>query len=104
VTEALGSGTLPDGRRGFFHPDNFTFGQRFYLSTLYAAVEAVAGVQSVIVSAIHRQYALEPEAETRANLARGFIDVGEFAVIRLDNAPSFPENGILHLNLQGGIA
>ena len=28
---------LPDGRRGVFHPDNFTFGQPVYLSRLYAA-------------------------------------------------------------------
>src|SRR5262249_33234057 len=28
---------LPDGRRGFFHPDNFSFGQTVYLSALYAA-------------------------------------------------------------------
>src|SRR5439155_25348970 len=31
------SGTLPDGRRGVFHPDNLTFGQTVYLSPLYAA-------------------------------------------------------------------
>ena len=104
ITEALSDETLPDGRKGFFHPDNYTFGQRFYLSPLYAAVEGVAGVQSVTISRIHRQYALDPEAETVANLKRGFIDVGEFAVIRLDNSANFPENGILHLNMQGGIA
>lgn len=26
--------TLPDGRRGFFHPDNFSFGQPLYLSRI----------------------------------------------------------------------
>ena len=38
---------LPDGRRGLFHPDNFTFGQPVYLSRLYAAAHAVDGVDSV---------------------------------------------------------
>ena len=38
---------LPDGRRGLFHPDNFTFGQTVYLSPLIAAAQAVAGVASV---------------------------------------------------------
>ena len=28
---------LPDGRRGFFHPDNFTFGQPLYLAQIYQA-------------------------------------------------------------------
>jgi len=32
---------LPNGRRGLFHPDNFTFGQTVYLSPLIAAAQAV---------------------------------------------------------------
>ena len=35
---------LPGGRRGLFHPDNFSFGQPVYLSVLYAAAQAVEGV------------------------------------------------------------
>src|SRR5262245_40340879 len=37
VLAVLGSATLPDGRRGLFHADNFTFGEPLYLSRLYAA-------------------------------------------------------------------
>lgn len=44
LLDALSSRILPDGRRGFFYPDNFTFGQSLYLSQLYAAVEEVEGV------------------------------------------------------------
>jgi predicted phage baseplate assembly protein len=39
--------TLADGRKGLFQPDFFTFGQTVYLSPLYAAAQAVAGVASV---------------------------------------------------------
>jgi hypothetical protein len=104
VTDILSNTVLPDGQLGFFHPDNFTFGQRLYLSRIYAAVEEAAGVQSVEISGIHRLDSVTPEEETQINLQRGFIDVGEFKVIRLDNSVNFPENGILHLNMLGGIA
>jgi hypothetical protein len=104
VLEALSNRELPDGRLGFFHPDRFTFGQRLYVSSIYAAVETVTGVQSVNITGLHRQYANAPDAETAANLQRGSIEVGEFAVIRLDNDPDFPENGIIHLNMAGGSA
>ena len=45
--DALSNRDLPDGRRGLFHPDNFTFGQPVYLSGIYAAAHQVAGVESV---------------------------------------------------------
>src|SRR5262249_45049064 len=32
LMQLFSSHTLPDGRRGVFHPDNFTFGQSVYLS------------------------------------------------------------------------
>jgi hypothetical protein len=102
VLEVFSNRRLPDGGTGFFHPDNFTFGQRLYISKIYEAVEQVAGVQSATITGIHRQDATDPEGETRANLARGYISVGEFAVIRLDNSPNFPENGILQLIMLGG--
>lgn len=48
VTRALArtfsAGTLPDGQRGFFHPDNFTFGRPLFLSDVVAAAMAVPGV------------------------------------------------------------
>src|SRR5439155_20854162 len=38
---AFSSTTLPDGTRGFFHPDNFTFGQPVYLSRLVSTAMQV---------------------------------------------------------------
>lgn len=43
---------LPDGTRGFFHPDNFTFGQPVYLSQVVAAIMQVPGVLWVDTSGI----------------------------------------------------
>ena len=44
-----------DGTRGFFHPDNFTFGQPVFLSRIYAQAQRVAGVRHVEVTFLRRQ-------------------------------------------------
>jgi len=93
----LSNQTLPDGRRGFFHPDNFSFGQALYLSQLYAAVEAVEGVDSAVVT-IFQRFGKAANNE----LEQGFVPMNRLEVVRLDNDPSFPENGVLRLNMRGG--
>lgn len=97
LLRALSNQTLPDGSRGFFHPDNFTFGQSVYLSRLYAAVEAVAGVDSA-VARVFKRFGKPPAGETDA----GFIPMGRLEVARLDNDPNFQENGVLRLRMRGG--
>jgi hypothetical protein len=39
LEDVFSSDTLAEGSLGFFHPDNFTFGQSIYLSQLYAAAQ-----------------------------------------------------------------
>jgi predicted phage baseplate assembly protein len=97
VRQALSAATLTDGTRGLFHPDNFTFGQPLHLSRLYAAVEAVPGVDSAEVVTFHR-YGRPAAGELR----RGRIDAGRLEVLRLDNDPSFPEHGVLSIAMRGG--
>ena len=43
-----------DGTNGFFHPDNFTFGQSLFLSRVYAAAMAITGVASVELKKFQR--------------------------------------------------
>lgn len=97
VLEALSNRVLPDGRRGFFHPDNFSFGQRVYLSQLYHALEHVSGVDSAEVMMFKRFGKLETH-----ELDQGYIPMGRLEIARLDNDPNFPENGVLRLNMMGG--
>ena len=94
---ALGNRTLPNRSQGFFHPDNFTFGQALYLSQLYAAVERVEGVDSALITRFQR-FGRVPDGE----LEEGRIPMGRLEIARLDNDPSFPENGVLQLNMLGG--
>jgi hypothetical protein len=94
---ALGNRALPGGRRGFFYPDNQTFGDGIYLSALVAAAQAVQGVQSLKVVKFERKF-----EGSNGELASGVLPLGALEVARLDNDPSFPENGVLRLNMQGG--
>jgi len=88
---------LPDGRLGFFHPDNLTFGAGIAVSKLVALAQSLPGVQNVIVTKLKRLY------ETDNNeLANGILSLGPLEIARLDNDPDFPENGILKLEMAGG--
>ncbi len=89
----------------FFAPDNFTFGQKLYLSELYAAVTVADGVDSATVRRFARLRDDDPVPArplTRANVDRGYIDADRLEILRLDNDPSLPENGSLAINMGGG--
>jgi len=73
LLEALSSRTLPDGRRGFFHPDDFTFEQPVYLSRLYAAAQAVSGVRYVEIRTFQRL-----GIDSRAGLEDGVLTMGDW--------------------------
>ncbi len=97
LLEIFSNRLLPDGRLGFFHPDNLSFGEGIYLSKLIAAAQAVTGVESVIVTTLERLFeGLNGEIES------GVLPLGPFEIARLDNDPSFPENGMLTLDVRGG--
>jgi hypothetical protein len=97
VLDVLSNRLRSNGQRGFFYPDNFTFGQRLYLSKLYAAIEAVDGVDSAEVKVFQR-FGKLPNNE----LEQGYIPIDRLEVVRLDNDPNFQENGVLRLNMLGG--
>jgi len=88
---------LPDGRLGFFHPDNLTFGEGIYLSKLVAAAQAVPGVESVQVTMLQRL----GEGD-QGERDEGILRLGPLEVAQLDNDPSFPEHGTLRLKMGGG--
>ena len=97
VRLALGSGLLTDGRRGAFHPDNFSFGEPVYLSRIIAAAQAVEGVASVAATRFSRR--AEPGT---VGLVEGLLRMGRLEIARLDDNPNFPERGRLVLHAGGG--
>jgi hypothetical protein len=104
VLDVLSNRRLPDGRLGFFHPDNLTFGSGIFVSRLLAAVQAVPGVQDVTVNELERFELSEPDLDVEGEEvpANSVLELGPMEIARLDNDPNFPENGRLVLNLGGG--
>ena len=88
---------LPNGQRGFFHPDDLSFGEGVYLSDLVAAAQGVTGVESVVVTKLQRLFDGNHQA-----IEEGILKLGPLEVARLDNDPNFPENGKLVLDVRGG--
>jgi len=97
VRQALSNRVNADGSKGFFHPDNFTFAQSVYLSQIYAAIEAVPGVQSAFLT-IFRRFGKTDNGE----LSLGALAIGPWEIARLDNDPAFQENGVLRIVAGGG--
>jgi predicted phage baseplate assembly protein len=97
VAETLGSRLLPDGRRGLFHPDNFTFAQPVYASRIIAAAQSVEGVESVRLDRFQRLAAPDPAA-----LENGVIPLGRLEIAQLENNPNYRDRGRLTLTAGGG--
>ncbi|MCG8420283.1 MAG: putative baseplate assembly protein [Proteobacteria bacterium] len=105
LIEALGDGETAAGKRGFFHPDNFTFGESLYLSHLVAAIMKVPGVEWVDVDdtppkANRFRRLGEP---SRGEVGLGRIAVGPLQIVRVDNDPTAPQNGQLRMYMEGGL-
>jgi hypothetical protein len=97
LLQVLGNQILPNGQKGLFYPDNFTFGQTVYLSPVYKAARSVAGVASVTATKFQPQ-----GVNTGQYLAAGEIKLGSLQVARLENDPSLPNHGQLTLEMVGG--
>lgn len=90
---------LPSGQRGYFHPDNMTFGESLALSKLVAAAQSVVGVACVSeMQIIAQSQTYSWPGDTPAAV----IPFGPFDIPQVDNDPSFPENGTFKLKLVGG--
>jgi len=87
---------LPDGKLGFFHPDNLTFGEGIAVSKIVAAAQAVPGIESV--SAKLKRLG---DNDSLA-IDDGILKIGPMEIVQMDNDPSIPENGKLTLVLGGG--
>ncbi|MDE2453417.1 MAG: putative baseplate assembly protein, partial [Burkholderiales bacterium] len=97
VFDVLAPGRRADGSPGYFAPQNFVFGQAVYLSPLVAAVQAVAGVASVVATRFQRLVA--PSA---TSLADGVITMARLEVAQLANDPNYRERGRLVIDIGGG--
>jgi len=85
-------------QKGFFHPDNLTFGKSIFLSQLYETAMKIEGVSSVKFDHFKRF----GESENK-ELETGILKVSPFEIPRLDNDPNFQDNGVIKFTLEGGL-
>jgi hypothetical protein len=104
LRDAFSDRQLVDGGRGFFHPDNLTFGAGLFVSRVVAAAQAVAGVMEVQAIRLARYRFGSPAADgTLLELPPGgVLRLAGFEIAQLDSDPNFPDNGRLTLLMRGG--
>jgi hypothetical protein len=97
VAAALGIGTGPDGRPGFFAQERLQLGRCLPLSAAYAALQAVPGVHSAVVTTFRR-----PDVDGDPKTVRDVIPVQstEMAVVATD--PTDPSRGAVRLSWRSG--
>ncbi|NEO40720.1 MAG: putative baseplate assembly protein [Moorea sp. SIOASIH] len=98
LEETFGNKDYKSGRRGFFHPDNFTFGQPVFLSRIIKKTMDIDGVYRAEVSRF-QVWGRTPQDE----LNRGVIATDTLSIVRVDNNPYTPEYGLIEFELEGGI-
>jgi hypothetical protein len=101
LRDRFGARQGADGSKGFFHPDNLTFGQDIAVSRLVAAAQSIDGVRHAEVTRLERAPprpgALDPTA-----IVAGVLQLAPDEIAQVDNDPTYPEHGTLSFVLRGG--
>jgi hypothetical protein len=95
LEQEFSQGYLPNGRTGFFHPDNWTFGQPLRTSQIIGRVQSVKGVDHVISVFMKRWNESTPGTGD-------MIEVGPNEIIRVRNHPDHMEEGSITFDVRGG--
>ena len=101
--QAFSNRDLFGGERGFFHPDNFTFGDPVYLSRIIARAMEVPGVRYVDADEQNGNRFQRWDRLSAGQSEEGVIRMDRLEIARLDNDPSMPENGRIEFNVEGGL-
>jgi hypothetical protein len=95
LEQEFSEGYLPDGRAGFFHPDNWTFGHPLRTSQIFGRVQAVKGVDHVVSVSMKRWNEAAPGTTD-------IITVEPNEIIRVKNDPDHMEEGSITFDVRGG--
>jgi hypothetical protein len=86
-----------DGRPGFFHPDEWTFGQHLHRSAIEGRLHRVAGIEHVVSIRMQRF-----DAPTPGVADADVLEVGFDEVVLLANDPDHLERGLIRFEISGG--
>ena len=96
LEQEFSEGYTPDGRKGFFHPDLWTFGQALHASEIAGRVQAVVGVDHIVNLTMRRRN------EVKARLA--VIELRANEIIQVKSDADHVEDGMMTFFLEGGRA
>ena len=101
--EEFGTGALADGRRGFFHPDEFSFGDSVWVSQVLARCMDVTGVEWVDITSDRNDHHFHRWGRPQGSeVDDGRIRIDRLEIARCDNDPSAPDNGRIRFYMEGG--
>jgi hypothetical protein len=84
-----------DGRKAFFHPDRWTFGQELHASQIAARIDAMEGIDHVVSIRMKR-------FDTKAPATDVIAAVQANEIIQVRNDPDRREAGTISFQFQGG--
>lgn len=88
-------GWTPDGRRGFFNPDLWTFGQQLKASQIDGRILSVEGVEHIIAVTMKRW-------NGRSTVSDEITNVAFNEILQVANDPDHQELGFIDFDVQGG--
>ncbi|NHZ80799.1 hypothetical protein F2P44_16180 [Massilia sp. CCM 8695] len=97
LEQEFSDGWTADGRRAFFHPDEWTFGQALHRSAIEGRIVRIAGVEHVVSIGMKRFSAPQPGVP-----GADMLSIGVDEVVLLANDPDHLERGLIRFDIQGG--
>jgi hypothetical protein len=95
LEQEFSTGWLPDGRRGFFHPDAWTFGQALHASQITGRAMQIKGVEHVVQISIKRW-------NSPFSALNAFTKLNHNEIIEVLSDPDFLERGSIKFQVKGG--
>lgn len=95
LEQEFSTGYTPDGRPGFFHPDQWTFDQDLLASQVLGRIEQVVGVSHVTSLNMKRFHSTTPGTTDRL-----VTQIHE--IIQVENDPDHQEHGTITFDIKGG--
>ena len=98
IGQELSAGLTPDGRRGLFHPDNWTFGQSLHQSQIAGRLHQIPGIAHIQSISMRRRDAPQAGGDTGAIR----LDAAFDEILLIGGDPDRVERGLVTLILTGG--
>jgi len=97
LEQEFSAGWTPDGRRGLFHPDEWTFGQALHASLLAGRAHAISGIEHIVSISMRRF-----DAKTPGKADAELLELAFDEIVLVQNDPDHMERGSITFDLEGG--